>query len=416
MAKTTESPTKKKESPVKKKQQQQDNSPTKKKQDSPKKKKQESPKKKASADEETYPMEDMNNKSDETTPLTKDIPVEEGSNGGNATAASATTENNAPLNNETSGLEEKLSALEKDAEAGGAGATNSSSKRKSITAAIIAAEDLLENPKIRLILGIVGAVLLFLFVLVLAIVIIVSESDDDTTHRFIRLVPRPRGPHNLIYYRHGDLKKVEKGVRSWLDMVEEVDQFLAPYRRPENAELCPFSTRTPSTTPSPSSRRSQDHQDHHHHHHQEEKVCLFDLNTVSKECLQGDYGYMAGRPCIYIVFNNISDWLPEGYNVSAAPSIIGVDCTPNTQFDAENVGPMEFTPYQGFSSIFFPFHGQRHYMAPFIALRLSGISSNFAVGLTCRLVSSSSANETEVSSSSSSDEPVPFIPFNILIE
>lgn len=118
----------------------------------------------------------MNNKSDETTPLTKDIPVEEGSNGGNATAASATTENNAPLNNETSGLEEKLSALEKDAEAGGAGATNSSSKRKSITAAIIAAEDLLENPKIRLILGIVGAVLLFLFVLVLAIVIIVSES------------------------------------------------------------------------------------------------------------------------------------------------------------------------------------------------------------------------------------------------
>ena len=120
----------------------------------------------------------MNNKSDETTPLTKDIPVEEGSNGGNATAAPATTENNAPLNNETSGLEEKLSALEKDAEAGGAGGggTNSSSKRKSITAAIIAAEDLLENPKIRLILGIVGAVLLFLFVLVLAIVIIVSES------------------------------------------------------------------------------------------------------------------------------------------------------------------------------------------------------------------------------------------------
>lgn len=57
MAKTTESPTKKKESPVKKKQQ--DNSPTKKKQDSPKKKKQESPKKKASADEENYPMEDV---------------------------------------------------------------------------------------------------------------------------------------------------------------------------------------------------------------------------------------------------------------------------------------------------------------------------------------------------------------------
>lgn len=112
----------------------------------------------------------MNNKADETTPLTKD-PDD------NGTAKVGGTENNAPsapLNNESSGLEEKLSSLEKDAEAGGA--TGTGSKRKSITAAIIAAEDILENPKIRLILGVVGAVLLFLLVLVIAIVIIVSES------------------------------------------------------------------------------------------------------------------------------------------------------------------------------------------------------------------------------------------------
>lgn len=111
----------------------------------------------------------MNNKADETTPLTKD-PDD------NGTTNVGVTENNAPsapLNNESSGLEEKLSSLEKDAEAGG---TGNGSKRKSITAAIIAAEDILENPKIRLILGVVGAVLLFLFVLVIAIVIIVSES------------------------------------------------------------------------------------------------------------------------------------------------------------------------------------------------------------------------------------------------
>lgn len=146
-------------------------------------------------------------------------------------------------------------------------------------------------------------------------------QDDDPTLRFIRLVPRPRGPNNLIYYRHGDLKKL-KGVRTWLDMVEEVDHFLAPYRRPENAALCPFSTRT-SITSNTSSRRTQDH----HDHHKEEKVCLFDLNTISKECLQGDYGYMSGRPCIYIVFNNITDWLPEGHNASSPPTIIGIDCT-----------------------------------------------------------------------------------------
>lgn len=49
---------------------------------------------------------------------------------------------------------------------------------------------------------------------------------------------------------------------------------------------------------------------------------------------------------------------------------------------------MEFTPYQGFSSIFFPFHGQHNYMSPFIALRLPGISSNLAVGKLVILLSS----------------------------
>ena len=94
----------------------------------------------------------MNNKLDETTPLTK--PDEN-------------VENN--VNTETSGIDEKLS-LEKDTEAA------QSSKRKSIAAAITAAEDILENPKLRLILAVVCAILLFLFVLVVAIVIIASES------------------------------------------------------------------------------------------------------------------------------------------------------------------------------------------------------------------------------------------------
>lgn len=99
----------------------------------------------------------MNNKSDETTPLTKPNTDTENVAGNN-------------VNNETSGLEEKLS-LEKDTEA-----AQTTNKRKSITAAIIAAEDILENPKIRLVLGIVCAILLFLLVLVIAIVIISNES------------------------------------------------------------------------------------------------------------------------------------------------------------------------------------------------------------------------------------------------
>lgn len=79
-------------------------------------------------------------------------------------------EDNAENNvNETSGVDEKLS-LEKDVEAA------QTSKRKSLATAWEAAQEMIENPKIRLIVAVIGATLLFLFILVVAIVIIASDD------------------------------------------------------------------------------------------------------------------------------------------------------------------------------------------------------------------------------------------------
>ena len=95
-------------------------------------------------------------------------------------------------------------------------------------------------------------------------------------------------------------------------MVQEIDSFLAPYRRPENASLCYYNGQNTSAMP-------------------DETVCLFDLNTIAKECLQPDYGYMAGRPCIYIVFNNISGWVPifdsTNNNTTDNTNIVGLECS-----------------------------------------------------------------------------------------
>ena len=75
---------------------------------------------------------------------------------------------------------------------------------------------------------------------------------------------------------------------------------------------------------------------------------------------------------------------------------------------------MEFTPYQGFAPIFFPFKGQSNYMPPFVALRLPAPTHNVGIGLTCRILAKNVANQTELTQDS--DEPLPFIPFNIFIE
>lgn len=110
----------------------------------------------------------------------------------------------------------------------------------------------------------------------------------------------------MIYYRHGD-KKEKSGTRSWIQMVDEIDAFLAPYRRPENASLCQMTDRNAT---------------------KEDSVCLFDLNTISKACLEPDYGYMSGQPCIFIVFNNITDWIPtfENKTDDFRMDIVGLEC------------------------------------------------------------------------------------------
>lgn len=92
-------------------------------------------------------------------------------------------------------------------------------------------------------------------------------------------------------------------IRSWEDMVREIDQFLLPYRRPQNASLCP-SIKNNSTS--------------------ESVVCLFDMNAISQECLKPNYGYPEGRPCIFVVFNNISDWVPSTPNPSS--NVLDIDC------------------------------------------------------------------------------------------
>ena len=193
-------------------------------------------------------------------------------------------------------------------------------------------------------------------------------------------------------------------------MVEEIETFLAPYRRPVNTTLCRLNSKRNALN-------------------QTEQVCLFDLKMILDKCLRDDFGYKTGQPCIFIVFNNILNWEPQSDSNTTEPFIVNVECKGNfhfffqtfnlifkfflgnTQFDAENVGLMEFSPFQGFLSYYFPYKGQTNYMTPFIALQLPSVTHNVGIGLTCRILSKNLLNQNE-----STWEPLSYIPFNIYIE
>ena len=41
--------------------------------------------------------------------------------------------------------------------------------------------------------------------------------------------------------------------------------------------------------------------------------CFFDVSQISPECIKPNYGYDTGSPCVFLQFNNITNWIPELY-------------------------------------------------------------------------------------------------------
>lgn len=327
---------------------------------------------------ETYQLDDLNKKEDDTnedTPLKpKDNDVEAGDA---AVDISETKEN------------EKAVMASGDIEKDDKGSNT-----------------LLDNPKVKVILAILGAVLLVLLLLIVAIIVIINRNGwyEDDTYRYIRIIPKPNGPQNLISFRHGHLPFEGK---VWPELAEQMQTFVNGYNpdvvlRTRNVSECYPGAQISS----------------------ESMACFYDIRTIDPECLKDDFGYAIGKPCVFIQFNNITGWTPEFYsdsdfdNIPDIPSdlrflnranLVYLDCKGNSPVDQENMGPIEYTPTQGFPIQYFPYTGHPHYMPPFVSIRFKSPAHSIAIGITCKLYAKN-LNATD------NGEPLPILPFNLLIE
>ncbi|XP_054167730.1 sodium/potassium-transporting ATPase subunit beta-like [Oppia nitens] len=301
---------------------------------------------------------------------------------------------------------------------------------------------LLDQRKVKLILAILGAVLLVLLLLIVAILVIIYRDgwEEDKTYRFIRMIPKPNRPQNLLYFRHG---QIPYEGRVWPDLVDQLDQFVHNYNpdinmRTKNVTDCYGTDRSIGSGAGAANTVTDGH------HHQRTTACFFDLKTIAKECSRGDFGYSMGTPCVFIQFNNISNWLPELYTDedylldeqlpatlrTLRPRMVFLECKGNSVVDNENMGPIEYTPTQGFATHYFPYTGHPHYMPPFVALRFKAPATSVAIGITCRLYAKNLGHNLTDSDDSVVDsggggggitdrgggQPVPSLPFNLFIE
>ncbi|XP_054710780.1 sodium/potassium-transporting ATPase subunit beta-1-like [Uloborus diversus] len=245
--------------------------------------------------------------------------------------------------------------------------------------------------------------IVLLTVVLVGTLLAVEDNDYDVPDNSIRLVklwPRPNKPRNVINFVHGTLP-IEGRV--WPELTSQLDDLLARYQ-PSNIrskKVVECFGNSPLL--------------------QGDKVCKFDIKPLMLECSKAmNYGYDTGKPCVFLEFNNISEWIPEPYSSRelenyveladrSITNMVYLDCQGDTLIDQENMGRIQYTPDRGFPVKYFPFRYQREYMSPLIAIRFTKPAIGVAISVTCKFWAKN-LNHT--------DEAVPSgqISFNLLVD
>lgn len=124
------------------------------------------------------------------------------------------------------------------------------------------------------------------------------------------------------------------------------------------------------------------------------KVCRFLIEKLGPQCTwQNDYGYDWGQPCVLLKLNKIFQWMPIPYNKSDCPpqlngactgAHIHVTCEGENPIDAENMGPVQFWPPEGFPIYYYPYQNQEGYRAPIVMVKFMKPTNGVVINVWCK--------------------------------
>ncbi|XP_022245601.1 sodium/potassium-transporting ATPase subunit beta-2-like [Limulus polyphemus] len=297
-----------------------------------------------------YFMDDMDSKKDTDEEPTEDAPLR-GHDGAMAVVVS-NKENESGAANGTSGKEVRAKGL----------------------------RAWLAKPRVKWWIAVLVAIILVSIILVTTLLAMEDTPQYyvDTTPRLMKVFPIPKGRNKLIYFRHGSLPHEGK---YWPDLTRQLSQLVSGY---DPRQLNYKNVTECYGEPPP-----------------EGYACIFDIRQISPECIEAnEFGYKGGTPCIFLQFPNVSNWepntytthdletmkhLPEKLRYDYQPNYAYIGCEGDNIVDKENMGPLLYSPEQGFPMNFFPFTGHPDYMPPIVVLRFQKPKIGVAINVICKL-------------------------------
>ncbi|XP_071531623.1 sodium/potassium-transporting ATPase subunit beta-like isoform X2 [Panulirus ornatus] len=198
--------------------------------------------------------------------------------------------------------------------------------------------------------------------------------------------PLPRHENvesTLIWYNNGD----NDDIKHW---VKSLNDFMEPYEE-NNEKPADHVINCSETEP------------------KSNQVCIFKSDWLADKCNKTEnWGYSRDSPCIILKLNKMIRWTPEVYetieelppnmpqalkdhinksmkeNQGIIPKMIWVSCEGENPADQEYIGPIQYSPWQGFPAYYFPYMHIPGYLPPVVAVKFDKPSSNVLINIECR--------------------------------
>ncbi|XP_042214007.1 sodium/potassium-transporting ATPase subunit beta-like isoform X2 [Homarus americanus] len=201
-----------------------------------------------------------------------------------------------------------------------------------------------------------------------------------------RPLPRQKNVEStLIWYKNGD----NDDIKHW---VESLNDFIKPYEG--NSDQISGQHVTDCTSGKVP---------------EEGTVCPFQDKWLTDKCKKSEsWGYNRESPCILLKLNKMIKWVPDVYetmeelpegmpkslkdhirekmdsNQGKIPKMIWVSCQGENPADQEYIGPIRYSPWQGFPAYFFPYLHTPGYLPPIVAVQFDQPMSNVLINIECR--------------------------------
>jgi len=112
------------------------------------------------------------------------------------------------------------------------------------------------------------------------------------------------------------------------------------------------------------------------------KFLVDDFEDVMENCVNAQYGYADGSPCIAVKLNKVFEFVPVLANDTDV-DYLKLECVGEHPADKDNIGLVDYYPQPGVNVSFFPYLGQQGYINPLVFIKLQNPKKGVLIQVLC---------------------------------